>query len=147
MYIISSCLVGVNCRYDGKNNIDSRLVEMVNSGKAIALCPEILGGLLIPREPCEIVKNSKGISVVGKSGEDYTEAFTLGAKKTLEICRIVGVNGAILKSRSPSCGSSEIYDGRFSGVTIKGSGLTASLLRSDGIEVYDESNFSELLHQ
>lgn len=145
MYLISACLVGVNCRYNGSNTLEEKLVELVEEGNAIAICPEILGNLPIPREPCEITKSEEGdITVVGESGEDYTTQFITGANKTLEICRVAEIKNAILQSRSPSCGYGKIYDGRFSGDMIVGNGITAELLSKNGITVFNEDNWKML---
>jgi len=117
------------------------LEALVKEGKAVACCPELLAKLPIPREPCEITKCNGVLSVVGKSGKDYTQAFNDGAMKTLSICRLAGVDKAILQSRSPSCGFGKIYDGTFSGRLISGNGLTADLLSYNGIEVYTEDDW------
>jgi len=143
MYLISACLVGVNCRYNGKNALDERLVELIESGKAIAVCPEVLGDLPIPREPCEIIKTGdKTQKVISESGKDYTKNYLKGAAKTLEICKIIGIEKAILQSRSPSCGYGKIYDGTFKGKLIEGNGVTAELLDKNGIKVFNEENWS-----
>lgn len=142
MYLISSCLVGVKCRYNGTSVLDAGLKQMIEEGKAIAVCPEVLGGLPTPREPCEIQVIAGVIKVVGKSGTDYTQPFTQGAQKTLEICRAENITTAVLKSRSPSCGFGKIYDGCFKGALIDGNGLTADLLSKNGIEVLSDENWS-----
>lgn len=142
MYLISACLVGVNCRYNNTSIIDKRLQKLFEEGKAIAVCPEVLGRLSIPRQPCEIINTSDGIEkVVSKLGEDFTSAYDDGAIKTLEICKISGIKTAILKARSPSCGCGEIYDGTFSGKLIIGNGLTARKLLDNGIRVFTEDNW------
>ncbi len=143
MYLISACLVGVNCRYNGENTLDERLVGLIESGEAIAVCPEVLGDLPIPREPCEIIKTGDEIQkVISQSAKDYTKNFFKGAEKTLEICKIIGIKKAILQSRSPSCGYGKIYDGTFSGTQIEGNGVTAELLDKNGIKVFNEENWS-----
>jgi len=117
-------------------------MELFERGQAIAVCPELLGQLPIPREPCEIVITKDGNQrVVSQSGEDYTDAYMEGATKTLEICVVTGIKAAILQSRSPSCGCGKIYDGTFSGKLIAGNGLTAELLSKNGINVFDETNW------
>lgn len=142
MYLISACLVGINCRYDGTDTVDERLVQLMKEGKAIIACPEVLGELPIPREPCEIIINQDGKKmVVSKTGEEYTEPYLKGANKTLEICKIAGVDTAILKSRSPSCGCGQIYDGTFTSKVIKGNGLTAELLIKNNIKVFTEQDW------
>ncbi|AHM58172.1 hypothetical protein EAL2_808p06690 (plasmid) [Peptoclostridium acidaminophilum DSM 3953] len=145
MYIVSSCLAGINCRYDGKSNENKFVIELVKQGKALPVCPEVLGGLPIPRTCCEIIADKNGNkSVIGKDGRDYTTEYELGAEKTFEIAKIVGAKKAILKSKSPSCGCGLIYDGTFSGRLIEGNGLTAELLIRNGIDVYTENNCNNL---
>ena len=139
MYLVSSCLAGINCRYDGKNNFNKKVADLVKKGRAIPVCPEVLGGLPTPRDPSEIIVDGEGNKrVVTEKGKDLTAEFKLGAEKTLKIARIIEVEKAILQQRSPSCGSGKIYDGSFSGTLISGSGLTAELLIAEGIEVLTE---------
>ncbi|WP_111573436.1 DUF523 domain-containing protein [Halanaerobium saccharolyticum] len=146
MYLVSSCLAGINCRYDGKNNINIKVVELVRAGKAITVCPEVLGGLDTPRDPSEIIVDQQGHKrIVTESGKDVTAEFQLGAEKTLKIARIVEAEKAILQQRSPSCGCGKIYDGSFSGNLIKGNGLTAELLIENGIEVLTEADLENKL--
>lgn len=144
MIIVSACLAGVNCRYDGKGNKDDRILKLVKDGKAMLVCPEQLGGLTTPREPAEIaVCDDKIKHVVDKRGQDYTKEFIKGAEETLNIAKMIDANIAILKARSPSCGFGEIYDGTFSGKITKGNGLTAEILSSSGIKVYSEENLPQ----
>lgn len=139
MYIVSACLAGIKCRYDGKSNKNEYIEKLVKEGKAIPVCPEVLGGLSIPRVPCEILSYKKGKrKVVNKEGRDCTEEFFLGAEKTFQIIKATGIKTAILKSKSPSCGSGKIYDGSFKGRLIKGDGITSEVLKSHGITVYAE---------
>ena len=145
MYIVSSCLAGINCRYDGKNHLNKDILDLVNKGEAIPLCPEILGGLETPRIPCEIIGKDEFKKVINKNGLDLTKEFLNGANKVLEVCKTLNVNKVILKSKSPSCGCGEIYDGTFSGNLIKGNGLTADLLIKNNIKVYNEKNFKNIL--
>lgn len=141
MYLVSSCLAGINCRYDGKNSENSAIVELVKRGEAIAVCPEKLGGLCTPRASCEICTDEKGNKVViNKAGEDLTSEYKKGAEKTLAIAKVLGIKKAILKSKSPSCGCKHIYDGTFSRKLIEGNGITAELLIKNGIEVCNESD-------
>ncbi len=143
MYLISSCLVGINCRYNGTSTLDFDLKKLIEEGKAIAVCPETLVGLSIPRESCEIqIKSGKPI-VVGKSGKDYTPLFKKAAIETLKICKEKNIDKAILQSRSPSCGFGKIYNGSFEGKLIKGNGLTADLLSKNGIEISTNENWSD----
>jgi len=129
--LVSACLAGFRCRYDGKDNFDAETVELVRQGRAIPVCPEQLGDLPTPRVPVEI-KNSKAM---GKDGKNYTKSFQKGAKEVLRIAKCHGCHTAILKERSPSCGVNEIYDGTFSGKTIKGKGFLAKLLSENDIEI------------
>lgn len=144
MYLISACLIGVNCKYNGAANLDEDLLKLFMEGQAIAVCPEVLGNLSIPREPCEIVMDDVGsIKVLSKYGKDCTSNFIEGARITLEICKSAGVDKAILQSRSPSCGYGKIYDGTFTGKLIDGNGLTAQLLSDNGISVLTDENWKE----
>ncbi len=141
MYLVSACLAGINCRYDGKNSESKVICELVKCGKAIAICPEQLAGLPTPRTGCEIIIDRSGNKkIISKEGENLTEKFADGAKKALAIAKVIGIKKAILKSKSPSCGCEFIYDGTFSGKLIKGIGLTAELLIENGIEVYTEND-------
>ena len=135
------CLCGVNCKYSGGNNYDESVLEIINEGDAIPVCPEVMGGLGTPRVPHEIVGGDgfdvlEGrAKVLSKDGEDNTDAFIAGAKKVLEIAKKLDVKDVILKSKSPSCGNGKIYDGSFSGVLIDGVGVTTALLIKNGIVV------------
>lgn len=141
MFIISSCLAGISCRYDGESSENQYVIELVRQGKAMPVCPELLGGLPVPRVCCEIIEDERGEQrIVSSEGRDFTREFALGAEKTLEIARIIGAKKAILKSKSPSCGCGLVYDGTFSGRLIEGNGLTAELLMENGIEVITESD-------
>jgi uncharacterized protein YbbK (DUF523 family) len=141
VYLVSSCLAGINCRYDGKNNLNKKVLDLVKAGKAIPVCPEVLGGLATPRDPSEIiVDQEENRKVVTEKGKDLTAEFELGAEKTLQIAKVVGAKKVILQQRSPSCGAGKIYDGTFSGNIIKGNGLTAELLIKNEIEVLTEAD-------
>lgn len=133
MIIVSACLAGFRCRYDGKSVPDADVVALVKSGKAIPVCPEMLGGLPCPRIPAE--RTADGTHVLTREGVDVTEAYRLGAKETLRLARLYGCEKAILKARSPSCGYGQIYDGTFSGTLKDGVGVTAQLLAENGIAV------------
>jgi len=145
MYLISSCLAGVRCRYDGSDNGDDEIIEFMKEGDCIIACPEVLGGLDTPRVPCEILNVDGEKHVVNREGKDLTEEFMDGAHRTLEICRAAGVTAAILKFRSPSCGFGRVYDGTFSGELVEGNGLAADLLHKNGIKIYSENNWKEIL--
>lgn len=144
MYLISACLCGVNCKYNGKNNLNDRCLELLREGKAILVCPEQLGGLCTPREPAELIGNAKEVlegidgKIISISGKDVTEEFLKGAKEALKIAKAIGAKKAILKEGSPSCGCNFIYDGSFSGNKIRGKGLTAYMLEREGIKVISE---------
>lgn len=145
MFLVSACLAGINCRYDGKNARNSEVEEMVINGKAIAICPEIIAGLNTPRNSCEIIVTNDGEKrVITEDNTDFTGAFRDGAQKTLDIAKTIGINAAILKTRSPSCGCGQVYNGAFNGTLIKGNGITADLLLDNGIKVYTEENFKEI---
>ena len=141
MVLVSSCLGGINCKYSGENNLNPFVLELINKGLAIPLCPEQLGGLSTPRVPAEILKEK----VITKNGNDVTEEFLKGAKNVLEICKTLNVKTAILKSKSPSCGVGKIYDGSFSSKIIDGNGLTAQLLINNGIKVFTENEIDEFI--
>ena len=131
MMIVSACLAGFPCRYDGKARPCEQVVELVRAGKAIPVCPEQLGGLPTPRTSCEI----RDGRVVDAEGYDRTEAFRRGARAVLQIAQTYGATEALLQSRSPSCGSGRIYDGSFTKTLTAGDGVTARLLKENGIQV------------
>ena len=133
MIIVSACLAGYRCRYDGKIVPDAEIVALVKAGKAIPVCPEMMGGLPCPRIPSE--RTADDSRVITKDGGDVTEAFRTGAEETLRMARLYGCTQAILKAKSPSCGVGQIYDGTFSGTLRTGFGVTAQLLRENGIAV------------
>ena len=134
MLIVSACLAGFPCRYDGKKAINTAVQQLVKEGKAIPVCPEQLGGLPTPRLPAEM----KAGKVINSDGNDVTEVFEKGAAVVLEIAKQYGCTDALLKARSPSCGKGRIYDGSFSGILIEGNGKTADLLMRNGITVTTE---------
>ncbi|MEM1589322.1 MAG: DUF523 domain-containing protein [Candidatus Bathyarchaeia archaeon] len=136
MKLCSACLLGVKCRYNGKSAFNKRVVALLKSEVLIPVCPEQLGGLPTPREPAEIV----GSKVITRSGTDVTQNFVRGAEETLKIAKLFNIKEAILKQGSPSCGFGRIYNGTFSGKTIKGEGITAALLRKNGIKIITEED-------
>lgn len=138
--LVSACLLGENCKYSGGNNKCDKILELGKKHKLIPICPECFGGLPIPRVPGEI-KNGR---VYSKTGEDLTEAFNDGAEKALYVAEESGCQLAILKERSPSCGFGEIYDGSFSGKTIRGNGITAQLLYDHGIVILGETKIDRI---
>ena len=131
MILVSACLVGFPCRYDGKSKLCAEAVELVMAGKAIPVCPEQLGGLGTPRPACEIWAGH----VVDEGGVDRTAAFRRGAEAVLALSKTYGATQALLQNRSPSCGSGWIYDGTFSKKLVQGDGITAQLLKENGIQV------------
>jgi uncharacterized protein YbbK (DUF523 family) len=133
MIIVSACLAGYRCRYDGKIDPDPGIVDLIRCGKAVPVCPEMLGGLPCPRVPAE--RTADGTRVLSREGTDVTEAFERGAAETLRIAQLYGCERAILKARSPSCGKGLIYDGTFSGTLRQGDGVTTELLLQHGITV------------
>ena len=139
--LISGCLLGVCCRYDGASKPHPLAAGLAEQHELVPVCPEQLGGLATPRPPAE----RQGDAVIAKTGTDVTEQYHRGAEETLKLCRLRGCDAAVLKERSPSCGSGEIYDGSFSGTLIAGDGVTAELLKTHGISVYGESQIRELL--
>ncbi len=139
--LVSACLAGENCRYDGKNCLNKDIKKLVDAGKAIPVCPEVLGGLLVPRIPAEINGFDESKKIINTQGEDVTEFFKRGAQKTLAIAKEKEVKYAILKSRSPSCGNGEIYDGTFSGKLTKGDGVTAIKLKEAGVTVISDEEW------
>lgn len=136
MIFVSGCLVGINCKYDGGNNYDERIFNLVKEGKAIPICPEQLGGLKTPRNPAEIQEKDGLRKVVTCEDEDVTNEYRRGAEEVLKLAKELDIKEAILQPRSPSCGKGLIYDGTFSKKKIEGNGITADLLIKNGIDVY-----------
>ena len=131
--LVSACLMGQNCKYNGGNNYSEKVMEFVTGHEVIAVCPESLGGLPIPRVPSEI----KDGTVINREGVSVDKEFREGAQKALKIALDNNVDLAILQSRSPSCGTKEVYDGTFSGTKIPGKGIFAQLLADAGIKTVD----------
>ena len=139
--LISACLLGLPCRYDGASKPQPWAAALAQRHELVPVCPEQLGGLPTPREPSERREGH----VVMRTGADVTEQYHRGAEAALALCRLLGCEAAILKERSPSCGHGKIYDGTFSGTLTKRDGVTAELLLRSGIRVYGESRAEELL--
>ncbi len=135
-YVVSACLAGTACRYDGGSNPCPKVLQLVREGLAVPACPEALAGLSVPRPACEL-KNGR---VLSRDGRDMTAAFLRGAQRALEIAQQHGCTAAILKSRSPSCGFGQIYDGSFKRRLCAGQGLWAQLLREAGLALYSEES-------
>lgn len=147
MIMISGCLLGINCKYNGGNNLNPKIMSNLRGKPLIVVCPEAMGGLSIPRSPCEIQGGDGHDVLAGRArvvsyeGHDVTRYFLDGAFECLRLARLNDVKVAVLKKRSPSCGNGKIYDGTFSSVVVDGDGVTAALLKSHGIEILDEENF------
>ena len=129
--VVSACMAGINCKYDGGNNIDPKILKLLEEDKIVLVCPEELGGLSTPRIPSEIVNSQ----VLAKNGVDVTKEFNKGAEEALNIAKSVNADTAILQQRSPSCGSKMVYDGTFTNKLIKGKGVTTKLFEENNIKV------------
>jgi len=134
--LVSACLLGVSCRYDGNGKADEDVLKLMDKYELIPVCPEIMGGLATPRDPAEIIDGR----VITKGGSDVTAEYAKGAEETLKLAKLYGCKKAILKERSPSCGFKNIYDGTFSHTVINGNGITANLLSENDIIITGESN-------
>ena len=139
--LISACLLGVRCRYDGGSKPQEPILRLMEKYTLIPVCPEQLGGLPTPRLPSERI----GAQVVMKDGTDVTAAYRRGAEEALRLARQFGCRRAVLKERSPSCGHGVIHNGLFNGGLVEGDGVTAELLLQNGIAVYGESEWEMLL--
>ncbi len=144
VFLVSACLLGIPCRYDGAACPHDQLQALATRGDVLPICPEVVGGLPIPRPPAEIQGGDGGdvldgqAQVVNVEGKDVTAEFLAGAQRALRIVQRCGIQEAILKARSPSCGVGQIYDGSFSGRLVEGDGVTAALLKREGIIVKNE---------
>ena len=149
MLLVSSCLAGLNVRYNGRHSLHTHISKLVEEGRAITVCPEVLGGLPIPREAAEIVGGQGEdvldgkAKVIDRSGKDVTDLFVKGAYATLEKAKEINATAVVLKENSPSCGSSMIYSGKFDGEKIAGNGVTAALLKRNKIKVISEEELDE----
>lgn len=147
--LVSSCLAGLEVRYKGTHSLNEKIRKLVEEGKAVMACPEVLGGLPTPREPAEIVGGSGEdvldgkAKVIDKSGKDVTGFFIKGAYLTLEKAKEIKARTVVLKENSPSCGSSMIYNGKFNGEKIPGNGVTSALLKRNDIKVISEEELEE----
>ena len=137
--LVSACLLGENCKYSGGNNKNRAVLNFVRGHEIVPVCPEVMGGLPVPRMPAEIVK---GV-VRRRNGNSVDQEFRSGAEKALAIALDENVDLAILQSRSPSCGVKAVYDGTFSGKIIPGEGVFAALLRQNGIKAMDAADIDE----
>lgn len=130
--LISACLLGVNCKYNGKNNLKEEILkDILDKYEVIPICPEVWGGLTTPRNPSEIVEDK----VLTSSGKDVTENYKRGAIENLNLAKRLNITKAILRAKSPSCGNGKIYDGTFTSTLIDGDGVTTKLLKENGIEI------------
>ncbi len=142
MFFISACMAGVPCRYNGRSFNFPELLTLVENGKAVQVCPETAGGLSVPRECIEIGEKKRAIE---STGIDRSEEIEKGINQILNTYPAAAISAAILKDKSPSCGSCFIYDGSFTGKTIPGKGLFAEVLYNLGIPVYNENNYMRFL--
>ena len=134
--LVSACLLGIDCKYSGGNNLNEKVLEYIKDYEVIPVCPEIMGGLSTPRPPSERI----GDKVLNNQGTDVTNEYTKGALETLKLAKLFNVKKALLKAKSPSCGKGKIYDGTFTSTLIQGNGVTVDLLESNGIEVISEQD-------
>ncbi|MFD0767376.1 DUF523 domain-containing protein [Bacillus sp. CGMCC 1.60114] len=147
MIVISACLAGIACRYDGNDNLVTKIQELLEKEETILICPEVLGGLPTPRTPAEIVGGNGDdvlngtAKVIDQNGNDVTEIFIAGAYEALNQIKDLNPEYIILKERSPSCGSSVIYTGEFNGEKQDGYGVTTALFRRYGFTVISEDDF------
>ena len=146
MRLISACLLGMRCTWSGNDNKNDRAIELSRVETLIPVCPEQLGGLATPRAPQEIQGGTgqdvldNECRVLNKNGKDVTSEFIRGAEETLRIARQLNIKEFIARSRSPSCGCGQIYDGTFRGRLIDGDGVTTALLRRSGIRIIAEED-------
>ncbi|MCT4634021.1 MAG: DUF523 domain-containing protein [Firmicutes bacterium] len=144
MILVSSCLIGLETRYNGEGTRDDSLMEFLKDKRFIPVCPEQLGGLSTPRKPCEIQFHDGEEKIINIDGEDKTHFFIKGANEVLKLVKEFDIKYAIFKERSPSCGKGKIYDGSFSSTLISGDGIAAKMLTEAGVKVYNENNFKEM---
>lgn len=135
-YVVSACLAGINCRYNGGCTPHPVVMELVRLGEAVPVCPEVLGGLPVPRPPCELIDGSART----RDGHNCDAAYRAGAAEALRLACTQGCTCAILKARSPSCGAGRIYDGTFSHTQVPGDGVFAGALRAAGFQLLTEED-------
>lgn len=143
--LISACLLGVRCRYDGQSRgLSEKIIQQLREQyELVPVCPEILGGLPTPRVPSEIC----GDRVVNQKGADVTDAYQRGADETLRLAKLFSASRALLKARSPACGFGEIHNGTFTGKLCKGNGICAARLAANGIQIWSEETWHRLIYQ
>lgn len=139
--LVSSCLLGIPCRYDGKSAPLEGLAELASKVELVPVCPEQMGGLATPRPPAERV----GDKVLTKEGGDVTEQYRRGAEIAAALAELTDCDCALLKAKSPSCGDGLIYDGTFTGTKVAGNGVTAEAVKAAGVPVFDETRWDEFL--
>lgn len=150
MILVSACLLGENCRYDGGNALNKELLSLLEGREIRRICPEVDGGLSTPRSPSEISDGDGNdvlrykAEVISKEGDNLTDFFILGAEEALKGLDYQDIGFAILKSRSPSCGIHQIYNGKFDGKLKEGPGVTAAYLQSKGIRVFSEEEIEKI---
>lgn len=137
--LVSACLLGRNCKYNGENNYNPKIAEFCKGHEVIEVCPEVEGGLLIPRVPSEIVNGT----VINREGVNVDKEYRAGVSAILERTKDKKIDLAVLQARSPSCGSKQVYDGTFTGKLIEGQGIFAKTLSEMGIKIIDSSEFTE----
>ncbi len=150
MIMVSACLAGERCRYNGQSRADARITALREKNEAVAVCPEVLGGLPVPRLPCEIIGgDGKAVlqgraRVIDSAGEDVTAALLAGSLAALRLAQAHAVDLAVLKTKSAACGCGRIYDGSFSGTLRSGSGILTALLEQAGIRVISDEDFERM---
>ncbi len=145
--IVSACLLGINCTYKGNNKLSVEVLRLLKDYSLVPVCPEQLGGLSTPRPNSEIIGGKgwkSGGEVLNSNSQNVTDNFLRGANETLKLARLFECDIAVLKSKSPSCGTEYVYDGTFSDVIVPGTGVTAFILRKNGIEVLSEKQTNYL---
>ncbi len=140
--LISACLLGLSCRYDGEYR-EYDLKNLREKFNLIPICPEIYGGLPTPRVPSEI----QGEKVVNRNGDDVTAQYEKGAQEALKLAKLYNAKYALLKAKSPSCGKNEVYDGSFTATLVSGEGVTAKLLRENELVIFTENEINILLEK
>ena len=141
--LCSACLLGIKCRYDGRDKPNAKVLDLAKKEILIPVCPEQLGGLSSPRDPSEAAGIGSEVldgkaKVVTRAGKDVTQNFIKGAEEVLKLAKLFNIKEAILKQRSPSCGCGKIYDGTFSNTLIDGDGVASALLKRNSINVISE---------
>lgn len=150
MILVSACLIGKNCRYNGDNTLNKDIIAYLDGKPYLAICPETMGGLSVPREPVELVGGGGEAFWQGKAlaknkgGTDVSQQFAAGAKAVMDICQNNAIELAILKDGSPTCGNHLIYDGSFSSKKVPGNGVMAAILKSNGIKVISENDINNI---